>query len=295
MSDREPQTNWGRWGDADEVGAVNLITAGKVVQAARLVRSGQTISLSRPFPKVTSDNNPYPAQHYMRVDDSAVTDFIGVDYHGDTATHVDGLCHILDDQGRVWNGRRASEVVKVSGTIWAGIENWRHGILTRGVLLDVPRFRGTDYVDIDRPVTGRELSEIARKQQTHLEAGDAVVVYCGRESWERERGGWGSEHDSRGRQRAPGLAADCRDFLREVDCAVLCWDMMDEMPWPDDRIDQAVHGANNYLGVALVDNCDLALLARECRARENFEFLLVVAPLHVAGGTGSPVNPLAVL
>jgi hypothetical protein len=78
--------NWGRWGADDQVGAVNLITPAKRVQAASLVRSGRSVSLCREFPKTPAGNNPNPAQHFMRLLDrgagGAAIDYYGISYHG---------------------------------------------------------------------------------------------------------------------------------------------------------------------------------------------------------------------
>src|SRR5262249_6406734 len=79
--------NWGRWGADDQRGAINLITPGKRVQAAGLVRSGRIVSLSRDFPKRPGPNNPQPAQHFvqygaLREGGGGAVDYYGIMYHG---------------------------------------------------------------------------------------------------------------------------------------------------------------------------------------------------------------------
>jgi kynurenine formamidase len=188
----------------------------------------------------------------------------------------------------MWNGRQPDDVVHPSGVRWGGIEQWGSGIVTRGVLLDVPRYRGDPYVTQHRPVHGEELAEICAAQSVEVRPGDALAVYSGREEWDRREASWGS-----GTSR-PGLHASCLSFIRDSDCAVLVWDMMDMLP-NGLELSWAVHAAIYAFGVALVDNALLDRLAGACARAQRYEFMFVAAPLPVDGGTGSPLNPLAIL
>jgi kynurenine formamidase len=283
--------NWGRWGADDQVGAVNLITPAKRRAAAALVRTGRAVSLSREFPTTPHPGNPQPSQHWMKIVPRGAggfaADFYGTFYHGWASTHIDALCHTWDEQG-MWNGRDPAREITFDGARFGGIQHWKDGIVTRGVLLDVPRHRGEPYVRQDRPVHGWELEAIAKADGVRLEPGDAVCVYSGREAWQ-------AAHPDQpyGPEPRPGLHASCLSFLRDHDVAVLAWDMMDlvpngyDLPW-------AVHAAIFAFGVALIDNALLEPLARACADEGRHEFMLVLAPLRVVGGTGSPANPLAV-
>jgi kynurenine formamidase len=281
--------NWGRWGADDQVGAVNLITPAKRIQAASLVRSGRSVSLSREFPKLPSPNNPTPAQHFMRMIDrgvgGAAIDYYGISYHGQATTHLDSLCHVWDEQG-MWNGRKPSDEIGFEGAQFGAITNWSNGIITRGVLLDVPRFRGEPFVTQEQPIHGWELAEVAASEGITLEPGDALLVYGGREAWDRVNPTWGS-----GASR-PGLHASCLPFIRDSDVSLLVWDMMDFMPNGYD-IPWSVHGVIFAYGVGLVDNALLEPLANACAEEGRYEFMLMVLPLVVQGGTGSPLNPVA--
>src|SRR6266568_3879488 len=160
--------NWQRWGPEDERGAVNLIGPAQRLSALRLVRSGRCISLSRDVPTQAAPANPLPAQHFVRTRFQAdrtgiASDFYGMQYHGYQTTHIDALCHIWDERG-FWGGRDPREEILSDGTLWGGIEHWRDGIVTRGVLLDVPAFRQTAYVTGDQPVMGAELESVASAQ-----------------------------------------------------------------------------------------------------------------------------------
>ena len=198
MSYLRERRNWGRWGDNGSAGAINLIDAQKRVEAVGLVKNGRTVSLSRPFPVEPRIENPRPAQHFMSVMErphggGAAMDYYGVYYHGTATTHIDALCHVWDSGG-MWDGKSPNEILTFSGGTYATVDAWSDGILTRGVLLDVPRHRGTSYVTLDSPVHGWELEDIAQAQGVQIRPGDAVMVYSGREAYAADHGGnWAGE------------------------------------------------------------------------------------------------------
>ena len=291
------RNNWGRWGKDDQRGAINLITPAKRAAAARLVHSGRSLSLSRPFPKEPGINNYYPAHHFMRTvprgKGGFSADYYGIFYHGVASTHIDALCHTWDEAG-MWNGRDPKKEITFDGATFGSVEHWSEGIVTRCVLFDVPRHRGVSHVTHDAPVHGWELDEMLADREMTLEPGDAVAVYSGRDAWQaanpetpygRPFGG--------GPNLRPGLHVSCLPFLRDHDVSVLVWDMLDHLPIGYD-IPWAVHAAIFAYGVALLDNALLEPLAHAAVEEGRDEFMLVIAPLRVVGGTGSPANPLAV-
>ncbi len=270
--------NWGRWGTDDQVGAINLITAEKRRAAAGLVQTGRTVSLSRTFE---------PPQHFMTKSalgsgGGYVMDYLGFIYHGSTITHIDALCHIWDGDG-MWQGRDPDAEITTQGAQFGDITHWKEGIITKGVLIDVPRHRGEPHVSIEQPVTGEELDAIARAENVTIESGDAMLVHSGWAAY------LASDDDgSRGR---PGLHPSCAEFIRDHDVALLGWDLMDaradsNLPWP-------VHGVLFNFGVALLDNALLEPVAEACAEENRWSFLFQALPLNVARGTGSPVNPIA--
>jgi kynurenine formamidase len=290
--------NWGRWGDDDQMGLINLITPEKRIEAARMVRSGRNISLSRDFPKLAGSDNPYPAQHWMKTVPRGTggfsADYVGIYFHGTASTHLDALCHTWDDQG-MWNGRNYKEEVTFDGVNFGAVHHWHNGLITRGVLLDVPKFRGESYVTMDTPVHGWELEAIAKEQGVTVGPGDALVVYSGREALQRaypgefyERSPWDPN------PMRPGLHASCLPYLRDNDISILVWDMQEMVPNGYD-LPWSVHGGIFSYGLALLDNALLEPLAQACTEEGRYEFMLTIAPLKVVGGTGSPANPLALL
>lgn len=292
------ERNWGRWGDDDERGTVNLITPAKRVEAAQLVRSGRTVSLSRPIATTPGPGNPQPAVHFWTRTPihrgGHASDYFGLAPHGFATTHLDALCHTWNEGG-MYNGRVPEETVEIAGANFGSIDAWSDGIMTRGVILDVPRHRGTDYVEQDEPVHGGELEEILEKRGIELHPGDALVVYSGREAWQQAHHDrpYGHYTNAEGIRETPGLHASCLPFLRRHDVGVLVWDMQDAKPYGYD-VTWTVHGAIAAYGLAILDNALLEPLALACRNEDRDEFMLFTAPLVLNGGTSSPVNPIAV-
>ncbi len=291
-------SNWGRWGADDELGALNLVTPEKRAAAARLVRSGRVVSLARPYPKTPGPSNPRPAQHFMHrwskhEGGGVATDFYGTSSH--QGTHLDGLCHVWDDEG-MWNGRDPDQVITYDGATFGTIDRWQDGIVTRCVLLDVPAHRGVHYVTVDEPVYGWELEDIVRERNLEVGPGDAVAVYCGLEAFQRENPPVSAYNRESPRymqeNRRPGLDATCVKFLRDRDVALLLWDMGDQIPYGYSLAFE-VHYAIVAYGMAFVDGALLEPLAQACQQEGRDEFMVMVSPLRVEGGTGCPVNPLA--
>ena len=272
--------NWGRWGDDDQIGAINLITPQKRITAAGLARNGRTVSISRVFE---------PTQHFMRKSPrgdtgaGVVVDYYGFIYHGSVVTHVDALCHMWDKDG-MWQGRDPDVEVNTQGAHFGDITAWSGGIITKGVLIDVPRHRGEPHVQADQPVHGWELEEIAEAQGLTVEPGDALLVHSGWEAY--------NEAGRPGGPARPGLHISCAKFIRDHDVALLCWDLMDASPNEYD-VPFTMHGVLFNYGVALLDNALLEPLAATCAEEGRYEFMFMALPLNVARGTGSPVNPIA--
>lgn len=288
------RSNWGRWGDDDELGALNLITRQKRLEAARLITLGDVVSLARPLSTVVGRDNRRPLRHDVSTFDLgpgsapvAVVDSLSFEIHTQSVTHLDALCHVWNEDG-MWGGRDPRSVVTPSGVTWGAIDVWGEHIATRGVLVDIPALRGEPYVTLDRPVVASEIRRALERQKVELRPGDALAIYSGREAWNGEQETWGPI------DRRPGVHASCFDVIADADVAVLLWDMMDAYPTAF-ATPWTVHAAICSLGVAVVDNCRLEPLADRFRDLGRYEFFVTVAPLLVPGGTGSPVNPFAIL
>jgi len=280
-------SNWGRWGADDQIGALNLITPAKRKQAAGLVKEGFSVSMAGDVDTVKAVDNPNPFELKMLTIGS---DQIAVNYHGIAHTHLDSLAHI-NDKGVFFNGYHPdAEAVLKQGHAKNSIHNVKNGIFTRGVLIDIPRLKGVPYLEPGTPIYVEDLEAWEKKAGVKVSAGDALFVRTG--VWARRKavGPW-----LRGRAeggRSAGLDPSVIPWLKQRDIALLGSDHPQYVS--PSSLRGAVHDfALLYLGVHLLDNCDLEALAEAAASRKRWEFLLNVAPLAISGGTGSPVNPIA--
>ncbi|WP_207210594.1 cyclase family protein [Nocardioides zhouii] len=289
--------NWGRWGEDDQRGTLNLLDDAARAAAALVVRSGRTVSLSHDLDTLAGPDNGRPALHYMTQQcDVALgeprvnTDFIGVDFHGKSVTHVDALCH-CSFRGRLYNGIDSSHSVDSTGGSVGTVEQMRDGVVGRGVLVDLPRARGAEWVEPGAGVGPDELVETLAAQGTARLSGDIVLVRTGHRRRREVLGAWDPSHHS------AGLAPESMEWLHASDAALLGGDGdSDSRPSSVDGVDSPIHAlALAAMGLPLIDNMNLEDLAQACSAEGRWDFLFVMAPLRVPGGTGSPVNPLAVL
>jgi kynurenine formamidase len=283
-------SNWGRWGDEDQLGALNLITPEVTAGAAATVRSGRAVSCARPLDTVAAADNPSPVAHHMT---GTATEGMGADYfaispHGFATSHIDALCHIFHE-GRLYNGYPA-ESVTAHGATKLGIHRLRDGVVTRGVLLDLPALRGVDALEPGEPVFPEDLAAAEAGAGLRVRAGDALLVRTGRWQWRRAHGAWDAG------SLAAGLDASCLPWLRERDVATLGSDgVSDVLPSRVDGVVMPIHSVVIVaMGVHLLDNLDLDALATACADESRWEFLFTVAPLVLRRGTASPVNPIAV-
>lgn len=285
-------SNWGRWGKDDELGTLNLITPDIKIKAAGLVRHGITVSLALDLDKVKSDYNPRPFEHSSYVvnvgGQSFVSDRYAVEYHGATHSHIDGLAHVIH-KGKMYNGFSA-DLVGPDGSEKLGIRNMKDGIFTRGVLVDMAWFRGVDFLEPGDAIAASDLEAWEAKTGITIGTGDALLVRTGR--WQRTRQ-LGPSHLTDG---AAGLHASVAKWLKQRDVAVLGSDGgNDVMPSGIEGVQAPLHElALAGLGMPILDSLDLDALASEALKHERWEFLFVGAPLRVEGGTGAPLNPLAV-
>jgi kynurenine formamidase len=292
----EKVRNWGRWGDDDEMGALHHLGEAEVVHACRLPRRGLRVSLGRAWDGVPGVDNAKPALHHMTSlgdrggDESANTDFIGIDFHGKAASHLDALAH-YPFRGRLYNGRLAGDVVSSAGASFGSVTALSRGVVARGVLLDAARVRGVEWIDPPCALGGDDLEAVATALGVEVRRGDVVLLRSGAVRRRRELGPWDLDAAS------VGLAPSAVAWLGEVEAAMLGGDGdSDARPSTVEGVVSPVHVlAITGLGMCLLDNLDLESLSEACADAGSFEFLLVVAPLIVPGGTGSPVNPVAVL
>jgi kynurenine formamidase len=297
----EEVKNWGRWGADDERGALNWITPARRAAAAALVRDGHLVGLSHELPTRAGPGNPNPAQHMMIVSSDAreasgmpgletSLDYVGVACHGVAVSHLDALCHVMVD-GRMYNGFAASEV-KSTGARRNSVMAARDGVVSRGVLLDIPRLRGVPWLEPGDAISPEELAAAEGSQRSPVGEGDVLLVATGRDRRRARLGPWDAT------QALAGLHPACVPWLHARRIALLGSDGVHDPLPPNDAPGWPIPVHQCCLvamGVHLLDNLELGRLADACAARERWEFLFTLAPLRIEGGTGSPVNPLAIL
>jgi kynurenine formamidase len=288
---------WGRWGELDERGALNYITVDRVAEAARLVSRGITVSLSWPLDTDAAAHNPSPAQHRMTslapADDAGgavqlAKDWVGIDYHSDTHTHIDALCHVAY-AGSLYNGT-STDVVTPLGATAQTVEAAKDGLVGRGVLLDIPRVRGVPWLEPGEPIYRDDLEAAELGQGVRVQEGDILLVRTGHARRLKEVGSWETANAK------AGLHPTAMPFLAERRVAALGSDgNSDTAPGSTDDVDFPIHVlAINAMGIHLLDYLQLEDLADVCERERRWTFFLVAAPLRIAGGTGSPLNPIAI-
>ena len=218
-------------------------------------------------------------------------DYIGVDYHNESHSHVDALCHVAFD-GALYNGRPISSLTSEGATADA-IGVLENGLVGRGVLLDVPRLRGIPWLEPGEDVP-------PRGPRSGCERDRGVTVTDGRHSPRprRPRAGDRAEHGPWDMAQRQGAACirPARRFLADRGVAALGSDgNNDTAPSTTEGIGFPIHVlALNAMGVHLLDYLQFEDVVPICERAGRWEFLFVAAPLRVSGGTGSPLNPIAV-
>ena len=289
-------SRWGRWGTDDEEGALHFLTPERVAAAAGLVRDGVSVTLSVPLGTVAGPANPKPADHHMTSVGSAAAsqgdcfmkDYIGLDYHNDTHTHIDALCHVAYE-GVLYNGRSADTVTSKGASV-DSIEVLRNGLVGRGVLLDIPRLRGTQWLEPGEYVFIEDLEQAERMQGVTVGEGDILLVRTGHVTRLAEVGQWNTA------EAKTGLHPTAMPFVAERGVAALGSDgNNDTAPSRTEGVAFPIHVlAITALGIHLLDYLNLESLAGKCADAKRWEFLLVATPLRILRGTGSPLNPIAI-
>lgn len=295
MSTRK--TNWGRWGESDELGALNHLAPERVLAALHLPKTGKTYSLSIPIQRSGVPNLEYrgiPQRLTLtNHDDEAMArangGAPGVGANEDqlimpshTSTHMDALCHVYADN-KIYNGFPADQVTPYSGAAKCSIDRVG-GIAGRGVLIDVAASKGVDLLDPGYVITVADLQKALDDQGVELQTGDLVLI----------RTGWLEDYLANQGEMMPqpGIGLEAAAFLAEKDVALVGSDngAVESIPF-----DQNVYLGGHIIllvenGIYLVENMNLAELATD----KCYEFLLTIGALKITGGTASPVTPVAI-
>lgn len=288
MTETDHPSNWGRWGDDDQLGTLHLIDAAARKRAAAEVRSARHVSLARIVEPVPFSGGPpiggtatMPAAvmqtlNFTGVRPMAITDSLVINTHNAGLTHMDAVSHV-PVQDKIYPGVPLGDAVTMGGVRHGSSDAFGAGILTRGVLLDLAP---DGQLDAQHRVEAADLDHALQRAGTDLHGGDAVVV----------RGGWDTNQPLD--QPVPGLGVGAVSWLHDHGVSVYLGDIGDARPWSPPL---AVHQiALARLGMPLVDATSVDELADVCREETRHSFMLVLAPPRIRGATGLPVNPIAV-
>jgi kynurenine formamidase len=255
------------------------------------------VSLAAPIESEEALDNPDPARHQMTsaVDDPAcgsglffATDRLAMNIHGNADSHIDALCHVIFD-GKLYNGVDGYSVT-AAGATELSIDVAGQGIVSRGLLLDIPRLRGVPWLEPGDHVTADDLLAAESAQVDRIQQGDLLFIRVGHRARRRSLGAWDAA------AARAGLHPAALELLAERRIAVLGSDgNNDTAPSAAEGVDFPVHVlALNAMGLHLMDYLDFDALAGLCEELRRWSFLCVVAPLRLEAGTGSPVNPIAI-
>lgn len=294
--------NWGRWGDDDRIGTLNLITPDAVRRAAACVKTGKRFSLAWPlsFDEDLQRGN-IPGRmilHTMTAIDEAMLGDRSLFCTSDdivtmglqVATHWDGLAHV-SYAGRLYNGVSASTVT-AKGATELGIEQIRT-LTGRGVLLDIARTRGVERLEPSYPISPEDLDAAVQTAGLTVESGDVVLIRTGQMSHLRGRR---PDRDAYAMQSS-GISWHCAEWFHRHDVAAVAIDNLTFDTFPPSEQDAFFPAHLLHIvemGLTQGQNWDLDALAKDCADDGVYEFLLEASPLPITGAVGSPVNPVAI-
>jgi len=298
--------NWGRWGPDDEAGTLNFITAQEIVGAGRLIRSGKAFSLGLNFDRNGPQrglwgNRFNPIHTMLATGTDAVSgnqDASGLRYADDMVslplqcgTQWDALGHIFYDD-KMWNGYDA-RLVDCNGAQKNGIHKVKDRMAGRGVLLDVARHLGIEYLEDGMAITNDDLDATARAQGVEIRRGDFVIVRTGQMEDRLARGEWGGYAGG----DAPGLAFETCEWIYEKEIAAICTDTWgcEVRPNETDDASQPWHWVViPMIGITMGEIFYLKDLAADCAGDRVYEFFFCAPPLPITRAVGSPINPMAI-
>jgi kynurenine formamidase len=297
-------SNWGRWGASDEIGTFNLITPAKRKEAAALVREGLSVSMAHTLDKeVLADNpTPFKIEFLMGPDGTmrsgAAMDVISSTYHATTTTHMDSLCHYIFE-GKTYNGWEIAKYHQATptregfgegpGCMKNSILGFNDGLITRGVLVDIPRMRGVKYLEPGTAIYAADLEAWEKFAGVRIGSGDALFLRTGRFARRAELGPWPAARE------AAGFHVTVMPWFKRRDVALISSDaVQDVQPSNIEGFPRPIHMLSiNSLGMPMIDVADLEEVATVAARLNRWAFMLTVAALPAPGGSGSPVNPIA--
>lgn len=302
----ERVSNWGRWGPDDELGTLNFVGPEELKLAAAMVRKGKSISLGLDFnmhgPQTTGWGGRFNPIHTMLATGTDAVagnqDAGGIRYADDMVsmplqcgTQWDALGHVFYGD-KMWNGYDAT-LVDSTGAKKNGIEKTRAKMVGRGVLLDMARFKGGDYLADGYGISSADLDACATAQGVEIRRGDFVIVRTGMMQQRLVAGEWGGYSAG----DAPGLRFETAEWIHKREIAAICTDTWGCEVRPNEVPDvtQPWHWVViPMLGITMGEIFNLQELSEDCAADGVYEFFFCAPSLPITGAVGSPINPIVV-
>lgn len=299
--------NWGRWGADDERGTLNFVTPDAVRYAASMITTGRIVSCALPFDENGPQSGGFGGRtnpvHSMLQDGGDIAagaqDHLAILRYTDdvvtmplqSGTQWDALAHIFY-RGQMYNGHGLEHVTATGATV-NSIDRIADGVVGRGILLDIPRHRGVEWLEAGEAIGDAELAACAAAQGVEVRAGDIVLIRTGQIAEVRARGSWG-EYDG---GSAPGLGLTAAHWFAANEIAAFATDTWGAEVQPNDTpgVFQPLHLILLVnAGMTIGEIFDLEPLAAACAEEGRYEFFFTAPPLPITGAVGSPVNPLAI-
>jgi kynurenine formamidase len=284
------------WGADDERGAANLITPARVLSAASLITAGEIYELGRGY---EAGMPLFGSRHFSLTIPGLPTVELGGDNAvvfndelvsgelGQIGTQFDGLGHVgteIDGEFVFYNGFKLSEFGTSYGLNRLGVENVGT-IFTRGVLVDVARYKGVERLGPEYIITIEDIEGTLQLQGVEIREGDAVLFHTGwGQLWMVDNAAYGTS------EPGPGITAI--RWLAEQNIVLTGADNYAMEASPGEDPDRPIEGHQWLLnrGIYNLENLDLSRLA----ADRVYEFAFIFAPMKLVGATGAPGNPIAV-
>ncbi|MET0371403.1 MAG: cyclase family protein [Sphingobium sp.] len=308
MADRfeflaEKVRNWGRWGPEDQRGTLNLIGPEVLIGATASVKQGKLFALGMDFCKqgpqlaerrfnpllfVTDLFTPLnPAKPNAMYSDDVITMPL------QAATQWDALGHVHYN-GTMYGGKKAADNLGTHGTHHCSIEHLaKPGIMSRGLLLDIPRLYKTDRLPVDHHISVDDLNNACAMGGVTPQRGDIICIRTGhitRFTKDNDRIAFNGLQ--------PGVTIEAAEWLFEHEIGAVASDNLavevitasmttSDLPLPFHLL------TLTEMGMPLGEMWNFEALADDCAKDGQYSFLLSAPPLSVPGAFGSPINPLA--
>lgn len=297
-------SNWGKWGDGDQIGTLNYVTPDMIVRAAGLIRKGKSFALGIPLDNTGPQSGLWGRRfNPMHMMIQTGTDGIlqkreenGLCNYADDvltlcvqgATHWDALGHVFRDN-KMYNGFDCA-LADSAGIAKNGIEHTKDRMAGRGVLLDIARFKGLDVLPDGYGISNDELDACAAAEGVTIGEGDFVIIRTGQMEDRLKAGDWGGYAGG----DAPGVKFENCYWSHDKKIAAICSDTwgVEVRPNESKEAEQPWHWVViPAMGLTMGEMFYLKDLAEDCAADGVYEFFFTAPPLIITGGSGSPINP----